>query len=156
MAVSGICLGVAVMVSIDIVNRSVLRSFEDSINQITGRAALQITGADSGFPEEMLERVQGVSGVEYAVAAIETNANFSGGKERSLMILGIDVLQDHKIRDYSVTDESAEIPDPLLFLAKRDSILLTRSMAEQEGIKIDDEVKIQTVAGIKTFKVRGL
>ncbi|MDP3695867.1 MAG: FtsX-like permease family protein [Desulfocapsaceae bacterium] len=156
MAVSGICLGVAVMVSIDLVNRSVLRSFEDSINQITGRAVLQITGADSGFPEEMLDRVQGVAGVEYAVPVIETNANFSGGKERALMILGIDVLQDHKIRDYSITDESADIPDPLLFLAKRESILLTRTMAAQEGIKIDDEIKVQTVAGIKTFKVRGL
>ena len=156
MAVSGICLGVAAMVSIDLVNRSVLSSFEESINQITGRAALQITGADSGFPEEMLDRIQGVAGVEYAVPVIETNANFSGGKERALMILGIDVLQDHKIRDYSITDESADIPDPLLFLAKRDSILLTRTMAAQEGIKIDDEIKVQTVAGIKTFKVRGL
>jgi len=156
LAVSGICLGVAAMVSIDLVNFSVLRSFEESINQVTGRAALQITGSDSGFPEEMLERVQGVPGVEYAVPVIETNANFSGGKERSLMILGIDVLQDHKIRDYSITDDSAEIPDPLLFLAKRDSILLTRAMAEQEGIKLEDEIKVQTVAGIKTFKVRGL
>lgn len=156
MAMSGICLGVAAMVSINLVNRSVFHSFEESINQITGRAELQITGADSGFPEEMLERVQGVTGVEYAVPVIETNANFSGGKERSLMILGIDVLQDHKIRDYSITDESADIPDPLLFLAKHDSILLTRTMAAQEGIKIDDEIKVQTVAGIKTFKVRGL
>ncbi len=156
MAVSGICLGVAAMVSIDLVNRSVLHSFADSINQITGRAALQITGADSGFPEEMLERVLAVAGVEYAVPVIETTANFSGGKERSLMILGIDVLQDHKIRDYSITDESADIPDPLLFLAKRDSILLTRTMAAQEGIKIDDAIKVQTVEGIKDFQVRGL
>jgi len=156
MAVAGICLGVAAMVSIDLVNRSVLRSFEESINQVTGRAVLQITGADSGFPEEMLDRVQAVPGVEYAVPVIETNANFSGGKERSLMILGIDVLQDHKIRDYSITDDSAEIPDPLLFLAKRDSILFTRTMAAAEGIKLEDDVRVQTVAGIKTFKVRGL
>ena len=45
MAVAGICLGVAAMVSIDVVNRSVLRSFEDSFNHVTGRATLQITGA---------------------------------------------------------------------------------------------------------------
>ncbi|MFA4915521.1 MAG: FtsX-like permease family protein [Syntrophales bacterium] len=156
MAISGICLGVAAMVSIDIVNRSVLHSFEDSINHITGRAALQVTGAESGFPEAMLEQVQNVPGVEYAVPVIETNANLSGGSERSLMILGVDVLQDNQIRDYDITDESADIPDPLLFLAKRDSILITRTMAEREGMKIDQEIKVQTVAGIKTFKVRGL
>jgi putative ABC transport system permease protein len=50
MAMTGICLGVAAMVSIDMVNRSVLHSFEDSIVRITGRAVLQITGAESGFP----------------------------------------------------------------------------------------------------------
>lgn len=156
MAISGICLGVAAMVAIDLVNRSVLHSFEESINHATGRAALQITGADSGFPEQMLDRVREVPGVEYAVPVIEAAANFSGGRERSLMILGVDVLQDYQIRDYSLTDESADIPDPLLFLAKRDSILLTRAMAAQEGIKLDQEITLQTVAGFKTLKVRGL
>ena len=72
------------------------------------------------------------------------------------MILGVDVLQDHKIRDYSIRDETVDIPDPLLFLAKSDSILLTRAMAEREGIKIDQAIQIQTVQGIKTFYVRGL
>ncbi len=156
MAVSGICLGVAAMVAIDLVNRSVLKSCEDSINHATGRAVLQITGGEAGFPEEMLERVQKLPGVEYAVPVIEATGGLTGDKERALMILGIDVLQDHHIRDYSITDESAEIPDPLLFLAKRDSILLTRTLAGQIGIGIDQEVNVQTVAGLKTFKVRGL
>lgn len=156
LAISGICLGVAAMVAIDLVNRSVLQSFEDSINHATGRASIQITSADSGFPEEMLDRIQNLAGVEYAVPVIETFAKLAGGKERSLMILGVDVLQDHQIRDYSLTDESADIPDPLLFLAKRDSILFTKAMAEQEGIEIDQQIEVQTVAGLRTFQVRGL
>ncbi len=132
-ALFGIALGVASMTSIDIVNMSVIRSLEDSINRITGRAVLQITGAESGFPEAMLERVQNVPGVEYAVPVIETNANLAAGSERSFVVLGIDVLQDSNIRDYSVTDESSDIPDPLLFLAKPDSILLTQRNGESRG-----------------------
>lgn len=155
-AVCGIALGVASMVSIDIVNKSVLRSFEDSINRVAGKAALQVTGADSGFPEEMIDRIQNVTGVEFALPVIETIANFSEGTGRSFMILGVDSLQDHQIRSYKLTDESADIPDPLLFLAKSDSILLTKAMAAREGIKIDDAIRIQTVEGIKTFYVRGL
>lgn len=155
-AVCGIALGVASMVSIDIVNRSVLVSFEESVNRVAGRAALQITGAESGFPETMLDRVQAVRGVEYALPVIETNASFSEGTNRSFMILGVDSLQDHQIRSYKLTDESADIPDPLLFLAKSDSILLTKAMADREKIKIDQAVRIQTVQGIKTFYVRGL
>jgi putative ABC transport system permease protein len=156
MAISGICLGVASMVSIDIVNKSVLHSFEESIDHVTGRAALQITAGESGFPEKLLDQVQNVPGIEYAVPVIETNANLTAGSERSLMILGIDVLQDHKIRHYDITDDTADIPDPLLFLAKSDSILLTQAMAEREGIKIDQGIRLQTVQGIKTFYVRGL
>jgi len=156
MALFGIALGVASMTSIDIVNSSVIRSFEDSINRITGRAVLQISGAESGFPEAMLERVQKIPGVEYAVPVIETNANLAAGSERSFVVLGVDVLQDSNIRDYSVTDESSDIPDPLLFLAKPDSILLTKEMAHREGIRIDQKLQVQTVQGLKNFTVRGL
>jgi putative ABC transport system permease protein len=155
-AVTGIGLGVAAMVAIDIVNVSVLRSFAESIDQITGRAALEISGAESGFPEALLERVQEVPGIEYAVPVIETNANLADGSKRAVMILGVDVLQDHQIRNYSLTDEAADIPDPLLFLAKKDSILLSKTMAKQEKIAIDQEIRLQTVQGLKTFKVRGL
>ncbi len=156
MTVAGICLGVAAIVSIGIVNKSVLRSFEDSINRVTGRAALQVTGAASGFPEDLIERVQNVPGVEYAVPVIDTQGILVGAKERSLMILGVDVLQDSSIRDYKLSDENADIPDPLLFLARPDSILLTKELAAREGIAIDQTIQVQTVRGIRTFRVRGL
>ena len=156
MTVAGISLGVAAIVSIGIVNKSVLHSFEDSINRVTGRAALQITGAASGFPEDLIDRVQRVPGVEYAVPVIDTQGILVGAKEQALMILGVDVLQDGNIRDYKLSDESADIPDPLLFLARPDSILLTRELAQREGIKLDQTIQVQTVRGIRTFRVRGL
>jgi putative ABC transport system permease protein len=156
MTVAGICLGVAAIVSIGIVNKSVLHSFEDSINRVTGRAALQVTCAASGFPEDIIDRVQEVPGVEYAVPVIDTQGILVGAKERSLMILGIDVLQDGNIRDYKLSEENADIPDPLLFLARPDSILLTRELADREGIKLEQKIRIQTVRGIRSFRVRGL
>ncbi len=156
MTVAGISLGVAAIVSIGIVNKSVMRSFEDSINRVTGRAALQVTGAASGFPEELIERVQKVPGVEYAVPVIDTQGILIGAKERTLMILGVDVLQDGNIREYKLSDETADIPDPLLFLARPDSILLTRELALREGINLDQTIQVQTVRGIRTFRVRGL
>jgi putative ABC transport system permease protein len=156
MTIAGICLGVASIISIGIVNKSVMSSFEDSINLVTGRAALQVTGPASGFPEGILERVQTVPGVEYAVPVVDTQGILSGAKEPSIMILGVDVLQDSNIRDYKFSDESADIPDPLMFLARPDSILLTRALADREGITIDQKIRVQTVRGIKTFRVRGL
>lgn len=156
MAIAGIGLGVAAIVSIGIVNKSVLRSFEDSFIHATGRAGLQVTGAQSGFPEAILEQVQAVPGVEYAVPVIDTEGLLSTGKERSLMILGVDVLIDGQIRDYSLSNESADIPDPLLFLARPDSIIITKTMAEREHIALDQKIEVETVQGTKTFQVRGI
>jgi len=156
MSVAGICLGVAAIVSIGIVNKSILRSFEESFVNSTGRAALQITGAQSGFPEAILEKVQSVPGVEYAVPVVEADGLLSTGKERSVMILGVDVLVDSQVRSYSLAEEDADIPDPLLFLAKPDSILITRTMADREGIKIDQKIAVETVQGTRMFRVRGI
>ena len=156
MALAGICLGVTAIVSIGVVNRSVLFSFEDSFNRVTGKAKLQITGAQSGFPESLIEKVQEVPGVEYAVPVIETDGMLVSGKERSMMILGVDVLVDTQVRDYNLTGDSADIPDPLLFLAKPDSILVTKTMADREGFTIDQKIQVQTVEGIRTFHIRGI
>ncbi len=156
MALAGICLGVAAIVCIGVVNKSVLYSIQDSFNRITGRAAIQITGAQSGFPEELLEKVRQAEGVLYAVPVIEADGMLAAGKEKSVMILGVDVLVDTQVRDYSLAGESADIPDPLLFLAKPDSILVTKAMALREGLTIDQKIDVQTVEGIKTFRIRGI
>ncbi len=156
MAVAGICLGVAAIVSIGVVNRSILFSLQDSFNQITGRAKIQITAAQSGFPESLIEKVREVRGVESAVPVIEADGMLVEGKERSILILGVDVLIDTQVREYSLAGETADVPDPLLFLAKPDSILVTKTMAEREGFKIDQRIQIQTVEGIKTFRIRGI
>src|SRR5512135_1468280 len=84
MTVAGISLGVAAIVSIGIVNKSVMRSFEDSMNRVTGRAALQVTGAASGFPDVLFFRVQRVPGVEYAVPLIDTQGILVGANEQTL------------------------------------------------------------------------
>lgn len=155
MSLCGIALGVSAIVSIGIVNTSVVRSFENSINSIAGRASIQVTDGETGFPEALLERVQAIPGVEYAVPVIETTATLIGKENQSIMILGVDVLQDQQIRDYRVSDETAEIPDPLLFLAKPDSILLSRELAKRCGIGMDSAIELETVRGIRKLRVRG-
>lgn len=156
MSICGIALGVSAIVSIGIVSAGVVRSFEDSITSLAGRASLQITGGQSGFPETMADRVQRVSGVEYAVPVIETTATLINGENRSILIIGVDMLQDQHIRDYRVSDETTEIPDPLLFLAKPDSLLMSRGLARENNMHMDQAVTIETVHGVRALTLRGL
>ena len=53
MTVVGICLGVAAIISIGIVNKSVTRSFEDSINRVTGRPRSRSPARLQGFPRAL-------------------------------------------------------------------------------------------------------
>lgn len=152
----GICIGVSAIVSMGIVNENILASFQDTINYSMGRAVLQVTGPATGFPEDIVDHVREVLGVEYAVPAIEATGTLSGAQERTIMVLGVDMLQDQMIRQYRISDDNGDIPDPLLFLAKADSILIAKELADREGIKIDQQIKVQTVEGIHSFKVRGL
>ena len=80
--VAGICLGVAAIVSIGIVNNRWMFSFEDSINRVTGRAALQVIGSAAGFRKFSIERVQNVQGVEYAVPVIDTRGILLAPKKK--------------------------------------------------------------------------
>lgn len=156
LSVLGIAIGVAAIVSVGIVNENIVRSFENTINYTMGRALLQVSGPATGFPEDIVNRVSEVPGVEYAVPAIEVTATLLGSQERTIMVLGVDMLQDQHIRDYRLSEESADIPDPLMFLARADSILLTKELADQEGIGIERQVKLRTIEGIIPFRVRGL
>jgi putative ABC transport system permease protein len=156
LSVLGICIGVSAIVSMGIVNENILVSFENTINYSMGRASLQISGSASGFPEDIVDRVREVPGVEHAVPAIEASGTLYGTQERTIMILGVDSLQDQHIREYRLSGDNAEIPDPLLFLAKADSILLARELADREKIKIDQQIRVETIEGIHSFKVRGL
>src|SRR3990172_1049006 len=102
LSVLGICIGVSAIVSIGIVNENILASFENTINYSMGRASLQISGHATGFPEDIIDGVRDVPGVEYAVPAIEASGTIYGAQERTIMILGVDMLQDQMIREYKL------------------------------------------------------
>ena len=68
---AGIVLGVAVFVGMHTANQAVLFAFKSTVNRIAGATQLQISAGESGFPEEVLERVQAVKEVRVAVPVIE-------------------------------------------------------------------------------------
>src|SRR5213083_1365340 len=90
LTIAGIVLGVGVMVGMRGANESAMGSFEDTVNKIAGATQLQISSGDTGFPEEILERVQDVPGVRVASAIIEAVAETQLGGQGSLLVLGVD------------------------------------------------------------------
>lgn len=149
----GIALGVAAFVSMILINRSLLISFERAIDAIAGKAKLELTGPKSGFDEKIIKIVQDHPGVKNAVPIIQTNAFVTQPKGGALMILGVDPFQDNAVRSFEL-EETEE--DPLLLLVKLDSILLSKVTAERLGVGLGEKIQLATAKGIQSFTVRGL
>src|SRR5258705_8440720 len=65
----GIALGVAVIVAIAAVNRSLTTSFQSTIDQIAGKAVLQVANGESGIAESLFPLIRDTAGVRDASAA---------------------------------------------------------------------------------------
>ncbi len=153
----GIVLGVAVFVGMHTANQSVLFAFYKTIDRIAGKAELQITSGEGGFPEAVLDQVQAMPEVKVAVPVIEAPVDTNLKGEGNLLILAVDMTGDRSLRDYDLeSGEEAVVDDPLVFLAQPDSLIVTREFADRNGLQIGAQVPMRTMDGEKRFTVRGI
>jgi len=154
---TGIMLGVAVFVGMHTANRSVLRALHRTVDRIAGATQLQVTAGETGFDEEVLERVQGLAEVRVAVPVVEAVVNTGLPAQGNLLVLAVDMTGDRSLRRYDLeSGEEAIIDDPLVFLAQPDSLIVTREFAGRNGLAIGSRVPMRTMVGERLFTVRGI
>jgi putative ABC transport system permease protein len=154
---AGIVLGVAVFVGMHTANQSVLFAFSRTVDRIAGKTELQVTAGETGFDEDVLDKVQSASTVRVAVPVIEAVADTKLKGQGNLLVLGIDMTGDRSLRDYDLdSGDDAVIDDPLVFLAQPDSIILSKEFADRNGIAVGDRVPLGTAVGDTPFAVRGI
>jgi len=154
---AGIVLGVAVFVGMHTANQSVLFAFSHTVDRIAGKTELQVTAGETGFDEEILDKVQRASTVRIAVPVIEAVVDSHVRGEGNLLVLGIDMTGDRSLRDYDLeSGDDAVIDDPLVFLAQPDSIILSKEFAQKGGVDTGGRVTLGTAQGDRAFVVRGV
>ncbi len=154
LTLAGIVLGVAVFVGMHTANQSVLYAFRQTVDRIAGATQLQISAGETGFDENVLDRVQAVPEVHVAVPVIEAVVSAAG--QGSVLILGVDMTGDRGLRNYDLESNDAVLDDPLVFLAQPDSIIVTDSFARESGLRIGSGLAMSTMQGEKRFTVRGI
>jgi putative ABC transport system permease protein len=154
---TGIVLGVAVFVAMHTANQSVLYAFHQTIDRIAGATQLQISSGEAGFDEEVLDRVQAIADVRVAVPVIEAVAATGLKGQGNILILGVDMTGDRGLRDYDMQGNDDDVvEDPLVFLAQPDSIIVTTSFAQENGLRTGSTIPMSTMQGEKKFTVRGI
>lgn len=152
----GIVLGVAVVVAIAIVNRSLTSSFQSTIDQIAGKAVLQVANGESGIAESLFPIIRDTPGVQDAAAAVEGFLPVSGTQGERLYVYGVDLLTDFAVRDYHFADSQFSLDQALDFIAQPDSIALTESFSRRLKIPLGATVTLATSQGKQSFTVRAL
>ncbi len=154
---AGIVLGVALFVAMHTANRSVFYAFQRTVDKIAGATELQVSAGESGFGEEVLERIQSVPEVRVAVPIIEAVVATGLQGQGNLLILGVDMTGDRSLRDYDLeSGDEAIVDDPLVFLAQPDSIIVTREFAARNRLTSGERITLKTADGDKVFTVRGI
>jgi putative ABC transport system permease protein len=154
---AGIVLGVAVFVGMHTANQSVLYAFNKTVDRIAGATQLQVTAGETGFDEDVLERVQNTGGVDAAVPVIEATVQTGIQGQGNLLILGVDMTGDRSLRDYELENgDDSIVDDPLVFLAQPDSLIVTREFSRRTGLQLNDKVSMQTMQGQRKFTIRGI
>ena len=98
LALLGICIGVAVMVAVDLANASSERAFRLSMDALNGRATHQIIGGPAGVDEQLYVRLRTIHGVRQIAPVIEGDIDVGS---TSLTVLGVDVFAEQGFRRYS-------------------------------------------------------
>ncbi len=152
----GVALGVAVFFAVRTANVTLFNSLTTTIEKIAGKATLQISGGESGFPDSVLQTVKETPGVKIAEPAIEVIAQTAYEDGGNLLVVGVNMLGDSELRDYQFDETGSQISDPQLALTEPDSILISRAFADRHGLKEGDQLPLFTSQGRRDFTVRGV
>jgi putative ABC transport system permease protein len=156
LTVGAIACGVALVCAFDVASRGAVHAFEEVVETMAGRAALQVTAGDGGlFPEEVAARVAEVPGVETALPVLQATAAVGDGAERdTLVVHATDLTSDAAQKVYGM--QTVVLEDALVLLAHDDSIVLTNPFAARHRLALGDRVELVVPGGRRAFTVRGL
>ncbi|MDX1582518.1 MAG: FtsX-like permease family protein [Thermoanaerobaculia bacterium] len=164
LTVAGIGVGVAVLVSIQLANRSAIRSFEETVDAVAGRANYQLTPTAGTMSQEILFDLQPFweEGVRFAPVIDRDGALVPFGAP--VRVLGVDLLSDLHFRDYSFArvagagEETASggVESWFLELFDGNSATIPSSLAGQLGLTIGDSFSINLDGTTSRFVVRGI
>jgi len=168
LCILGIAVGVAVVLAIDLSNRSAERAFEWAARTVSGRATHQIVAAaPGGIPESLYAQLKlqgsavgklapivqgmvrlqrGTDGAFVAVGATEVDEATPSGLERfDLTVLGIDPLAEAPLRPWAAFAAGAGgAALPLdRWLVEPGAFALSASTAERLGIRRDQRVPLR-------------
>ncbi len=170
LAILGVALGVAVVVSVDLANASAQRAFEISSDIVTGRTTHQVVGGPSGVPEGFYVRLRTELGVRRIAPVIEGYVSFPGSAgagdagdtrdadnsiaRRPLRLLGLDPFSEAPFRaGLGLGPLQLDLAE---FFTRPGAVLLLEDTASSLGAQTGDEFEVLVGGRRQTLHIAGV
>ena len=153
-----IATSVALAIGLEMASRSVHAELERTAKTLAGAAEIEVSGGDLGIPEQLLEEVSAVPGVLAAAPLIQTTFRLAAGAYvgQPLHVLGVDLLADQQVREFTILKDELQIRDPLRLLAGIDSLIVSRELVKRLELEEGDSLLVRSSEREFRLVVRGI
>jgi putative ABC transport system permease protein len=136
LAVGGVALGVASVLSIQLLNRSALGAFSGTVQAVSGDADLSVLGYTGALDEALLPEVLATPGVAAATPLWRADVAVEGRPKATLEVVGVDLLAGGR-------RPGGLGPEVLAgALGTRGWVALTPAYAKELGVGTGDRVEV--------------
>ena len=167
--VSGVAIGIAVVLAMRLSNASSVRGFKAALESISGQVSLEVISPGTGVPEDRLSDLQWLSdfGAVSPIVDADVMVRAAEGDDSAelVRVLGVDILRDRPFRDYRLVDQDTSPVESgqrvttqvfLELLTYSNSIVVTRAFAERHGVDVGSNVEMLVGDRLVPLVVRGL
>ena len=158
LAIVGIALGVAVVISIDLAMESSLNAFDQAGKAFSGVATHRIIAGDGGLDEKLYRRLRVDEGIQklspvvngYVFVSKQANAGFN--------LIGIDPFVEKSFQSIWQIRKNKNTSAGLLtrLITEPNTALISEQTASRLGLNIEDDLTIDTDHGERRLKIIGL
>ncbi|HZE61588.1 MAG TPA: FtsX-like permease family protein [Burkholderiales bacterium] len=127
LSVAGIALGVALGYAVHLVNRSAVEDVAAAVRSVAGEADVEVRGGRSGFAEALYPRIARLPGIRAVSPALELDVGIAG-TEKTLRVIGLDILRAAVLQPALATEDRFELLSP-------DNVLLSAGAAAALGLE---------------------
>ena len=165
LALLGICIGVAVMVAVDLANESSRRAFLLSMDAVNGEATHQIIAGPAGVDEQVYTRLRVEHGIRSIAPVVSGYVRYN---DVTLHVMGVDLFAEREFRHYSLSGqpensvinagESSRSGADLItrILTTPGALLASGRTAQTLGLEIDDRFRLMATGKERDAVLVGL
>ncbi len=167
LAVVGVALGVAVVVSIGLANASASRAFTLSSEAVTGRATHQVVGGPERIPDDAFRRLEIEGGIEKAAPVVDGWVGIpaipgakTGAPARTFHLLGVDPFSEGPFRPYlgTVASGAPQGPSSIALgplLTRPGACVLAAGTAREMGLRPGDAFTVRAEGAERRLVLAG-